>query len=164
MIAVGSTTRCCVHVKTTKAGRPRHRARKGWKNGETDGSRTTGPSRPGKRLVNCFIRQFTNVAETNQGNSLATRLHPQQALKEIARYCGQVEEIEEIFINLRARLGITVKEATSRLTYLGRDVKAMLAKHANEIKKLVTVAYPGLGKPHRRRLAHLQRHWLAVAP
>lgn len=58
------------------------------------------------------------------------------------------EETKEIFINLRARFRLTFMEVTSRLIYLRRVVKVTMAKHADEIKKLVTITYFNLGGPH----------------
>jgi hypothetical protein len=125
--------------------------------------------------VEIFIRQFTAVAEANQWSDDATLLHLQGALKDEARDCGGAEDVESIQEALRARYGLTAREARSRLTQLRKDYKTPLQEHAAWVEELMKVAYPDLGSATRTEMAvdhfthslgnaSLQRHLLAVKP
>lgn len=132
------------------------------------------PTYSGHGDVEYFIRQFTEVAEANGWAEAAQRLHMREALREEARDCGQAATVGEICIALRARFGVTEREARSRLANLKRDYHVTLQEHSTNVERLVNLAYPALPADHRATMAldffcstlgngYLQRHLLAVA-
>ena len=131
------------------------------------------PQFNGKGEVNLFINQFRDVARANEWSDGATVLHLREALKDIATDCGKAENAEAIFGALRARFGMSVREARTKLAVLKRDYKITLQEHASEVEKLVGIAYEDLPPRHREQMAldtfhsslgnaYLQRHLLAI--
>ena len=90
--------------------------------------------------VEYFIRQFLEIAEANEWAAAAARLHLREALKETARDCGKPDTLDGIFAALRARFGLTNREARARLAALKREHKTSLQEHASEMERLVTIA------------------------
>ena len=95
------------------------------------------------------------------------------SLKENAKSCGRAATLNGVIENLRARYGLTPREARARLVTLKRSHKTSLQEHAAEVDKLVGVAYGEVPEPMRTNLAieafsntlgnaYLQRHLLAV--
>lgn len=133
------------------------------------------PDFTGEGNVEDFIQQFEEVATANEWSKMATLLHIRTHLRDDARECGSHATLEEVLEALRAKYGLTVREARTRLTNLKRDPKLSLTDHATEIKKLVEAAYADLPKTHRQEMtldlfcnslnhAYLQRHLLAMRP
>jgi hypothetical protein len=133
------------------------------------------PRFSGTGNVEIFISQFMDVAEANDWNRAATLLHLRGALKDEARDCGGADTAAEILEALRARYGLTTREARSRLTYLRKEFKTSLQEHAKKVEELVQVAYPDIRQNTRVEMtvdhfvnslgnAALQRHLLAVQP
>ncbi len=131
------------------------------------------PTFDGKGDVVFFIRQFGDVAEANGWEPAAALIHLRAALTESATTSGQAETVEEIFNSLRARYGMTAREAKAKLATLRRDNRTSLQEHADEIKRLMNVAYADFPHPHKEDMsvdlfhttlgnAYLQRHLLAV--
>ena len=131
------------------------------------------PIYEGKGDVELFVRQFNDVAQANEWPRAAALLHLRRALREGATDCGRSETVEGIFNALRARYGLTPREARSRLTAIRRDSKTSLQEHSAEIERLVEVAYADIPVDLRRSMAvdlfsstigngYLQRHLLAV--
>ena len=69
------------------------------------------PQYTGKGDVELFIRHFMDVAGTNKWSRQATLLHLRAALKEEATDCGRAEYVDGIVGALRARYGLTPREA-----------------------------------------------------
>ena len=69
------------------------------------------PHYDGTGDVETFIQQFRDVIGANQWPDDAALLHLRQALERDAKYCGRPTELEEVFDNLRARFGLTPREA-----------------------------------------------------
>ena len=78
-----------------------------------------------------------------------------------------------MFTNLRARYGLTPREARARLTVFRKEARTTLLEHATEVERLVGVAYNGMNVDLQRHMAvetfastlnqsALQRHLLAV--
>ena len=76
---------------------------------------------------------------------------------------------------LRAKYGLTVKEAKTWLTSLKRNARLSLTDPATEVKRLVKAADADLPQTHRQEIildlfcnslnqAYLQRHLLAIRP
>ena len=131
------------------------------------------PIYEGKGDVELFVRQFNDVAQANEWPRAAALLHLRRALREGATDCGRSETVEGIFNALRARYGLTPREARGRLTAIRRDSKTSLQEHSAEIERLVEVAYADIPVDLRRSMAvdlfsstigngYLQRHLLAV--
>ena len=131
------------------------------------------PEYSGKGDVELYIRQFSDVAEANQWTAGATLLHLRSKLKEGAQDCGQGHTVETIFTALRARYGMSVREARAKLNDLRKHPKVSLHEHALEVEKLVSLAYADLPIRHQEEMcmdkfsntlgnAYLQRHLLAI--
>ena len=131
------------------------------------------PHFDGTGEVNLFIRQFTDVARANEWGDAARVLHLREVLKDTATDCGKAENVEAIFGALRARFGMSVREARAKLAILKRDYKITLQEHASDVERLVGIAYEDLPVLHREQMtldtfhstlgnAYLQRHLLAV--
>ena len=134
------------------------------------------PEYSGIGSVEVFIRQFLDVAEANEWGERTTVLHLRRALKEEARDCGGTSaSLAEIFTALRARFGITSREARVRLNGARKEPSTSLQAHANRIKELVGIAYPELPEGIQEQMAldqftnslnqpRLQEHLLAIRP
>lgn len=144
---------------------PNHRARQ-------EGN-FKAPKFEGTGDVELFIRQFSEVARANEWSPLGTLLHLREALKEGAKDCGRGENVASILAALRAKYGLTPREARTRLTNLRRDPKTSLQEHASEVERLTNAAYADLPERCRTNMivdtfsmtlgnAYLQRHLLAV--
>ena len=94
-------------------------------------------------------------------------------MKETARDCGRPDTLDGIFDALRARFGLSAREARAKLASLKRNHQTTLQEHAAEVERLVTIAYADLPGRHRQEMAietfthslshaYLQRHLLAV--
>ena len=99
--------------------------------------------------VNFFIRQFEDVTTANEWEEGAARIHLRAALTDTATACGQAETLEGIFNALRARFGMTSREAKASLITLRRDSKTSLQEHAEQVEKLVNIAYADFPRQHR---------------
>jgi hypothetical protein len=132
------------------------------------------PAYDGKGDVELFIRQFTEVTDANGWTTAAALLHLREALKEGARDCGRAQSLMGIFTALRARYGLSPREARAKLNSLRRESSTTLQEHASEVQKLVNVAYADLPQCNQADMvvdtfcstignAYLQRHLLAVA-
>jgi hypothetical protein len=131
------------------------------------------PAYDGKGDIELFIQQFGEVAEANRWEEAAALLHLREALKEGARDCGRAQSLLGTFTALRARYGLSPREARSKLNSLRREPSTTLQEHASEVQKLVSVAYPDLPRCNQADMiieifcstvgnAYLQRHLLAV--
>jgi hypothetical protein len=111
----------------------------------------------------------------NEWRHGAAVLHLREALKDGAQDCGRAGDLHLIFNALRARYGLSSREARARLSNLKKDSRTSLQEHAVEVERLVSVAYEDLPAVHRAGMvletfsntlgnAYLQRHLLAVDP
>ena len=112
------------------------------------------------------------MATANQWTELAQLLYLREFLREGARDCGKVPDVAGVFNNLRARSGLTPREAQARLAGLRKESRTSLQEYAMEVKRLVGVAYHGMEQEQRREMTvetfastlnnpPLQRHLLA---
>ena len=133
------------------------------------------PHFTGESDVEYFISQFEDVADANQWDQEATWMHLREALREGARDCGQAATVRGIYAGLRARYGLTPREARNRLNNLRKEYRTPLAEHASEVKKMVERAYGDLPRENQEQMilehflntldnSYLQRHLLAVDP
>jgi len=130
------------------------------------------PTYDGLGDVELFIQQFMDVVEANQWAPAAALLHLREALKEGARDCGRSQTIDGIFVALRARYGLSPREARARLNGLRKEARVSLQEHATEVQRLINIAYADLPDHNRETMvidtfcstlgnAYLQRHLLA---
>jgi hypothetical protein len=131
------------------------------------------PSYNGQGDVELFINQFEEVTDANEWEPAAAFLHLREALKEGARDCGRAQNLAGVFNALRARYGLSPREARTQLTRLRREPNTTLQEHASEVQRLVNVAYADLPRCNQTDMvidlfcstignAYLQRHLLAV--
>ena len=131
------------------------------------------PQFDGDGDVEYYIQQFIDVAAANQWTGPAQLLYLRESLREGARDCGKAPDVEGVFTNLRARYGLTPREARARLTVLRKEARTTLQEHATEVEHLVRVTDHGMNVDQQRDMAvetfastlnhpALQRHLLAV--
>jgi hypothetical protein len=94
--------------------------------------------------VELFIQQFTDVEAANQWNNAATLLHLRSCLQDDAVDCGIGQNTDEIYGNLRARFGLTARQARDRLSLLQRTTGQSLQALGLQTERLVAVAYPAV--------------------
>lgn len=132
------------------------------------------PTFDGQADVELFIEHFLEVAEANGWHGQAVLLHLREALSGAARDYGRARTVDEVFEALRARYGLSPRQARSLLGSLRRESRTPLQAHATEVRRLVEVAYRDLPAQIREEMAvetfcgtvgnpYLQRHLLAVA-
>ena len=125
--------------------------------------------------VETFIQQFIDVTEANEWTPAAAILHIRGCLEEEARECGAAGDLQGVFAALRARFGLTPREARTKLSRLRREYKTTLQEHSSRVASLAQVAYPELDPGTRQEMAlehfvhslsyvGLQQHLLAVRP
>ena len=133
------------------------------------------PQYRGEGDVELFIQQFQEVAEANEWTPVATLLHLRESLTEKAQACSRADTAQGIFVALRARFGLTPREARTRLTALRKDNRCSLHDHVVEVERLVQRAYAELPDHLRAEMAReafcgslgstaLQQHLLAARP
>ena len=131
------------------------------------------PQYSGQGDVEYFITRFKKVTEANGWGHGAALLHLRDALKNTAEDCGRAANVQATFAPLRARFGLSPREARSRLSVLKKNFRTPLQEHAAEVERLVNIAYADLPQEHRARMRieifdntlgylPLQRHLLAV--
>ena len=77
----------------------------------------------------------------------ALLLHLREVLKDGARACGRGDTVDAIFVALRIKYGLTVREARRRLNKR-KDVRTSLQEHASEVERLASIAYADLPEHH----------------
>ena len=88
------------------------------------------PRYDGTGDVETFIQQFRDVVGANRWPDGAALLHLRQALEGDAKDCSRPTELEGVFNNLRARFGLTPREARTRLSNEKKGFKTTLQEHA----------------------------------
>lgn len=133
------------------------------------------PKFDGTQDVELFIRQFTDVQNANGWNAHAALLHLRRALESKATDCGDGQDVNHVFTNLRARFGLTARQARDRLGHLRKESRQSYHEFGALIERLVNIAYVDLPAASRTEIAldnfgrsldnrALQRHLLAVPP
>lgn len=102
------------------------------------------PTYDGTTDVELFIRQFTDVQAANEWNDAATLLHLRSSLVDDAVDCGSADTTPAILASLRARFGLTDRQARDRLSTLQRKPSQSLQALGLEAERLVTLAYPNV--------------------
>ena len=76
--------------------------------------------------IEYFISRFEEVAETNGWRPTATLLHLRDSLRDSAEDCGRAATVQAVYAALRARFGLTPREARSRRSILKKDYRTSL--------------------------------------
>ena len=133
------------------------------------------PSYDGASDVELFITQFMDVAVANRWTDGDATLHLRSRLTGTAQGCGLGTTVEEILAALRARFGMTMRQAKERLMNLRRTENQPLQELGAEVKRLVGLAFPTLSSHDQEGMCldyflrvfdnkALQRHMLAIKP
>ena len=133
------------------------------------------PKYNGSGNVETFIQQFLDVVDANEWAPAAALLHLRGSLEEEAREYGTAGDLQGVFAALRARFGLTPREARARLSRLRREFKTTLQEHSSRVSSLAQVAYPDLDQGVRQEMSlehfvhslnyvGLQQHLLAIRP
>ena len=102
-------------------------------------------------------------------------LHLRAHLEGSARACGAGRTRDRIEDALRARFGLSQRQAKDRLIHLRRDAKSTLHEQSMDVQRLVDTAYPRLSRADKEQMVidHLlraldnraiQRHMLTMQP
>ena len=113
----------------------------------------------GEGDVELFLGQFHDVAVANRWGEQAALLHLRAHLEGTARACGAGSTRDRVEDALRARFGLSQRQAKDRLMNLKRDAKATLHEQAMDVQRLVDTAYPRLSRVDKEQMAmdHLMR-------
>lgn len=133
------------------------------------------PIYDGKSDVELFINQFNDIRAANEWNDATALLKLRATLLGQATECGRGGDPATVFAALRARFGLTVRQARDMLGGLRRDNRSSLHEHGVNVERLVRIAYPDMLVASRIDMSldvfcrsldnrNLQRHLLAVAP
>lgn len=133
------------------------------------------PQYDGTTDVELFIQQFSDVARANQWLDGTVLLKLRASLIGNAVECGRGATVQAAFDALRARFGLTVRQARDQLGSLRKQPKSTLYEHGTLVEKLVRIAYPDMLPASQLDMVldvfsrsldnrYLQRHLLAVAP
>ena len=133
------------------------------------------PIYDGSTDVELFVAQFRDVQAANNWPDAVALLKLRSALTGSATECGRGGDLGTCMTALRARFGLTTRQARDRLGGLRKDNRKSFYEHGVEVERLVRIAYPDLQAPTRLDMAldvfsrsldnrSLQRHMLAVAP
>ena len=131
------------------------------------------PQYNGQSDVEYFISRFEDISDANGWRDSTALLHFREALKENAEGCGRAPSVLAVYAALRARFGLSPREARSRLSTLRKEYRTSLQEHAPEVERLIAIAYGELPVEYQAgmkletfcsTLGHmpLQRHLLAV--
>ena len=133
------------------------------------------PTFMGEGDVELFLRQFDDVAAANGWTEGQQTLHLRAQLSGPAQSCGRGLTKAEIVEDLRARFGLTARQAKDRLAHLKRGARQSLHDLCSDITRLVGLGFPTLPRADQDTMAMdyflravdskaLQRHMLAIRP
>ena len=111
------------------------------------------PQYDGRTDVELFIQQFHDVRAANGWDNAAALLHIRSCLVGDAVDCGSGATANEIQTSLRARFGLSERQARDRLSSLQKGQSQSLQALSVETERLVAVAYPGVAVAVRTTLA-----------
>lgn len=102
------------------------------------------PKYDGTSDVELFIQQYTDVAQANQWDAQAAHLNLRLSLEKSAVECTRGANVEAIFGNLRARFGLSMRQARDKLAMIRKEPGQNFHAFGVEILKLVRLAYPDM--------------------
>lgn len=131
------------------------------------------PKYNGSGDVELYLQQFTDISAANRWEDRDSLLHLKCALEGAAAACSRGETLEIIFQGMRARFGISPRQARDKLGQLRYESNSSLHVLGVEVERLVDIAYPAAGQEVRNTLAidsftralnhnALQRHLLVL--
>lgn len=131
------------------------------------------PKFDGHGDVELFIAHFGEVVEANNWQPATAFLHLKESLTNEAHECTRADTLGGVLRALRARFGLSVEQALTRLESLKRDPRTSLREHGTTIGKMVAASYPEQDpefreamalRKFRNTLGHagLQRHLLSM--
>ena len=140
-------------------------------NGQRDQFKS--PKFDGSEDVEMFIQKYTDVAQANNWDPRVAHLNLRLSLEKQAQECARGETVEAIFVNLRARFGLTERQARDKLTTMRKEPGQKFHSLGVEILKLTRIAYPDMGGAHIEVIAmesvrrcienkHLIRHLMTL--
>ena len=106
-----------------------------------------------KSDVENFIQQFEDEMIFNDWSAGSALLHLRERLKGQAKDCVQEQSVRVIYGILKARFGMTTKEAQTKLAGLRRTCRTTLQEHAMEVERLTNIAYLDLLDYTRQEMA-----------
>mgnify|MGYP001799687402 CR=1 FL=1 len=120
-----------------------------------------------------FTQQFNDVRAANNCNDQAALLQLRSALEGSAVEVGRGATVDEIFVGLGARFGLTVTQAHHKLINLRREPGQSIHALGTQIQGLIRLAYPTMAQAEHTVLAiekikrtldnkSLSRHLLAI--
>ena len=133
------------------------------------------PTYVGEGDIELFLKQFDDVAVANGWTEEQQTLHLRAQLLGPAQNCGRGRSKAEIVEDLRARFGLTGRQAKERLSMLRRGARQSLHDLCAEITMLVGLGFPVLPQADQDSLTldyflqavdnkALHRHMLAIRP
>ena len=93
------------------------------------------------------------MAQANNWNPQAAHLNIRLCLEKQAQECARGDNVEAIFVNLRARFGLTQRQARDKLSTVRKEPGQKFHSLGVEILKLVRIAYPNMGAAHQEDIA-----------
>ena len=131
------------------------------------------PKYNGTGDVELFIQQFNDITNANGWDNASSLLHLRTSLEQSAADCGRGMTIAEVQANLRARFGMTARQAKDRFANIKRESGQSLHTLKTEISRLAALAFPQMAQADRVMLSveafkravdnkALNRHLLAV--
>lgn len=103
--------------------------------------------------VELFIQQFKDVAAANHWTPEDSLLHLRLNLTDKAQECGEFDNLEEVWEELRSRFGLTYKQARDRLSSLRKVSGVTMHELGMEISRLTKLGYPAMAAPDQEDLA-----------
>jgi hypothetical protein len=100
------------------------------------------PKYNGDTDIELFLDQFLDITEANKWSDREAALHLRSSLEGPAATCSLSRDLDDIVLDLRARFGITPKQARSKLGTITRKSKQSFHELGTEVTRLVKIAYP----------------------
>ena len=94
------------------------------------------PMYNGDTDVELFITQFQDVSIVNRWEPLETLLHLRSCLQGKATDCGRETTLHDTYSSLRARFGLTPKQAREQLKTIKKKPKQSYHELSSEISRL----------------------------
>ena len=103
--------------------------------------------------VELFIQQFNDVREANGWDAPTALLQLRTCLEQSAADCGRAANVDATIASLRARFGITVRQARDRLANLRRESGQSIHALGMKASRLTALAYHQIVPAERMILA-----------
>lgn len=103
--------------------------------------------------VELFIQGFTDVAQANNWDQQAANLNIRLCLEKSAQECAWGDTVEVVIANLRARFGMTMRQARDKLATIRKEFGKNFHSFGVDIMKLVRIAHPTMGANLQQDLA-----------